>query len=86
MKFGDSPKRSSRRLADQLVVSTDKSKRVAGLQPSKGSTVEGFDSVNISALSNERIRMTAVNTQDSMYQAAYGNRSNISEINEADFS
>ena len=30
--------------------------------------------------------MTTVNTQESTYQPNYGNRSNISEINEADFS
>ena len=85
MQYEHSPKRSNRHLHDEQVLSTGKGKRVV-VRPNNGSMIEGFDSFNNSALSNERIRMTAVNTQDSTYHVNYGNRSNISEINEADFS
>lgn len=85
MNYEHSPQRSSRHLNDEQVLSTGKGKRVV-TRPNNGSMIEGFDSFNNSALSNERIRMTAVNTQDSTYHVNYGNRSNISEINEADFS
>ena len=85
MHYEHSPKRSGRHFHDEQVLSTGKGKRVVN-RPNNGSMIEGFDSFNNSALSNERIRMTAVNTQDSTYHVNYGNRSNISEINEADFS
>lgn len=70
------------------MLSTGKVHRVQGRQATNGSTIEGFESVNASALSNERVRMATMNTttQESTYQPNYGIRSNISEINEADFS
>lgn len=37
-------------------------RRAQNRQGANGSTIEGFESVNASALSNERIRMQTVNT------------------------
>ena len=77
-----SPKRG-KRVGDQNGLSTTKSKRVKNRV--NGSTIDGFESMNASALSNERLRMATYGTNESSYQPNYGGRSNISEINEADF-
>ena len=58
----DSPKRANHRQLEQQVLSTGKVRRAQNRQANNGSTIDGFESMNASALSNERIRMQTVNT------------------------
>ena len=85
MTYEHSPRRSSRRPQEQhsQANSNNEGRRLAGSRPNNAATIEDFESLQNSALSGERLRQPTAQETNSQ-QVNYGNRSNISEINEAD--